>query len=310
MHADLPTLGHRHFCNLCHHTAKAAMDRNTARALCAVGRRLRSLLPVREFCRAMQHTQVALVGAQQLRAKRDRILSAGGGAFIDEAFGEECVLRMRYRAPNACGHRRLQGHMRYSGIRKRVGGVGRTVGRGVQEGRRAHAGAGGSSLPGKQLAVLIQACRATCQIRWAVVVVRDVLLARPQQLYGRARGFARKQRGLHHEVGQVAPAEAAAEIRYPDLDFRGGNAQRLGHRCVCEAGGLRRRPDGRGTVLELHGAIHRLHGRVGEKGNVVLGLHYFGSGFQARCRIAPREMNLALLSIEGMREFGENRGAG
>ena len=130
-----------------------------------------------------------------------------------------------------------------------------------------------------------------------------VLLARPQQLHRRTVGLVREQRGLRDDIREIAPAEAATQVGHLDVDPIRLDVQRLRHRGVRESCCLRGRPDRRGAILELHGAIHRFHGRMREEGYAVFRIDDLGGRLHRRSDIAVRVMHLAILGVERMHQL-------
>ena len=125
--------------------------------------------------------------------------------------------------------------------------------------------------------------------RRAVVAAVDVVLAGPDHLDRDLRGLGHLHRLAHEVGGRRRPAaEAAAEEGGVDLDLLG-----------LEAGDLRRRSSGPSvwncvpvqisqlSPSTLHRAVQRLHRRVGEVGDVVLGLEPSRPPSRARPATSP-----------------------
>ena len=105
-----------------------------------------------------------------------------------------------------------------------------------------------------------------------IVAVMQVVLARPGDLHGRAVHRLAQEPGLDHEVGLRLAAEAAAEERHVDGDVLLRQPEALREP---RARRLRRLHAGPGlalAVLDAHERRRRLHRRLREVRNVVLGL--------------------------------------
>ena len=129
----------------------------------------------------------------------------------------------------------------------------------------------------------------------AVIVVRGVLLARPQQLHRPAAGLPRHRDGLRHEVGIEPAAEAAAQQRDVQrhralVDAGGARRVRTG-----DAGHLGRRPHGDVAVADLRGAVDRFERGVREVGRAVERL----DGACAWTRLALGRRHVAATAVVG-----------
>ncbi len=98
--------------------------------------------------------------------------------------------------------------------------------------------------------------------RGSIEVVRQVLLARPDELHRPAAGLERDAHGLADEVDVEATAEAAAEIRDVDGDGVLGNVGDLRGDVARETRNLRRHPELDLAAGDACRAVDRLHRRV------------------------------------------------
>ncbi len=103
----------------------------------------------------------------------------------------------------------------------------------------------------------------------AVVVVREVMLARPHQLDRRALEPLRDRRRLDRKLVAATPAEAAAESRDVHDDVLGRETESARDETLADRGNLRRRPHLHHAVLEDRRAVLRFERRVREKRIVV-----------------------------------------
>lgn len=121
----------------------------------------------------------------------------------------------------------------------------------------------------------------------------DVVAARPGELDRPAPHLAREQRRLDHEVRLGLAAEAAAEQRDVHGHLIGLQRQRGGHRVARGLRVLDRRPDLAATVDDAGGRHGRLHRRVRDVRQVVLGLELARRGRQGRRGVAVVAERLA-----------------
>src|SRR5580693_246367 len=92
----------------------------------------------------------------------------------------------------------------------------------------------------------------------AIEIVADVVLARPDDLHGRA-GITGDERGFHGVILDEAAAKTAADEGDMYFDVFAWNAERAGDRCCGRSGDLRRRPQFAGIAANVRGAVDRLH---------------------------------------------------
>ena len=107
-----------------------------------------------------------------------------------------------------------------------------------------------------------------------------VVLPRPDQL-DRGLCLLGDAQRLDDKIHFEAPAESAAQVGEIDLDRLGREAGDFCGGPVDEGDGLGADPDLAAIRLEIHGAVHRLHGGVGDKGRVVLRFNGLVRLFQA-----------------------------
>src|SRR5208337_5171286 len=113
----------------------------------------------------------------------------------------------------------------------------------------------------------------------------EVVLARPEKLYGRVHGLGNPGRFHHIVVGQT-PAKAAAAALHVDSDVLLGNAERLRHQRAAATRHLAIRPNFDLVALPMRGAILRLERSVRDKWIRVSPLHNLGRALQRSIRIA------------------------
>jgi hypothetical protein len=131
--------------------------------------------------------------------------------------------------------------------------------------------------------------------------VRQVLLARPDQLHRPAAGLECDTHRLADEVDVEAAAEAAADVGDVDRDRVFGDAGDLGRERAREPRRLSRRPDLDLALGDPRRAVDRLHRRVREVRRAIDPLDVAGAG-----GIDDGEVDAA--AVEG--EAGIGRGGG
>ena len=105
-----------------------------------------------------------------------------------------------------------------------------------------------------------------------VIIVVDLVLARPRDLDRRADG-AGEERGLNHVVWLGLPSEAAAEERHVDRHAVGRDPERLGDLVPSALGILRAAPRLAPSVGHAGRRGGWFHRRVRQVRDVVVGLH-------------------------------------
>ena len=121
--------------------------------------------------------------------------------------------------------------------------------------------------------------------RGPVVIVMHVVFARPGDFHRCADGF-RYFDGFGDEIGHAAPSEAAAHELRMNPHFLGRQTGSLRGRALRQRLHLRGRPDIAGIGAHVGGAVHRLHGGVGQERRFVNRFHFLRSAGQTGGRIA------------------------
>src|SRR5262249_47511620 len=121
-----------------------------------------------------------------------------------------------------------------------------------------------------ELAALVQACAHLALGDRTVEIVRLVLFPAPDELDGGPGELLRDRNGLARIVlSTAAPAEAAAQVELVHLAVGERHARLLARGRERAFGALRRGPDLDLVAFDDRGAVHRLHGRVGEERGAV-----------------------------------------
>ena len=174
-----------------------------------------------------EHGAVTRRVLEQRQAIGERVLARGVRELVDERFAEEGVVRMADRAPVADRHaapRRDVGdalvgdavRLVEQALARRL--VGRVDRAGERRDRPLHPArrdrvAGAGDAQRRRPAVAVEAGAQHRDRGRAIEVVRQVLLARPDQLHRPAAGLERDTHRLADEVDVEAAAEAAADDR-------------------------------------------------------------------------------------------------
>ena len=158
----------------------------------------------------------------------------------------------------------------------------------VEKMRRRHA----AVQPGHRLALRVDARFQVLHRHRVEVGVHQVVLARPRQLDRLALHRLGDDGRLDGEVGLGLPPEPAAEQRDVHGHVGRRQAQPLRHQILRGLGRLEAPPHLGLAPGDAHGRGRRLHGRVGQVGDVVLGLDLLRGGRHARrrrcrCRARP-----------------------
>ena len=153
----------------------------------------------------------------------------------------------------------------------------------------------------------------------AVEVMGLVFFAGPQQFDGRAHELLGNRRGLVHIVLRAAAsAKTAAQVLFVNLALRQGDACGLCQGSVRGLAILRGHPAlGAGdfavrTGRQFDGGVHRLHGRVGQEGGGVGGLHLGGGAGNRAQGVALGATGHAAqrhLGVQALGQVGGNAGA-
>ena len=145
--------------------------------------------------------------------------------------------------------------------------------------------------PGRDLAVR-QARSEAVEIERPVEGLLDVLFARPDDLDGPV-DLLRDAHGLPDIVHLEPPAEAAAEQMIVDDNLLERQARHLRRDRLRAGEDLVADPDLAGVGANIHGAVHRLHRRMGEERHVI-GRLEFRSLAQSLGDVAGRFRDRAL----------------
>ena len=211
-------VGHGDLGDLRHDRAERGAQRNAA----ARSRR-QGLAPARFPGGGFQHLEMPWLVGQQLAAEIERVLLQGQRQLVDKTLVEEGGVRMADRAPEAHRHRAVGDHGLQPVERKRVGRILDGIALGLA--LRRQAGGARAKLVARRLRDLAlgDAREFGCSLRHIefgppprqrhrpVVIVADVLFARPQHLdgpFGHGEGAGH---GLAHQIDLGAPTEAAAQ---------------------------------------------------------------------------------------------------
>ena len=151
-------------------------------------------------------------------------------------------------------------------------------------------------LPRDDFAVCVDASLKEVEARRAVVVVRHILLARPEQLDGHANLFG-DIRGFDHVVVRQAPAEAAADAGEMDGDVLAVDAEDPGGLLHAARGRLAGRPDFEFAVVVIRRAVLRLERHVGKERIRVLRLDNMRRGAKGCIGVAVLAQDLAGLIL-------------
>ena len=233
-------VGHGNFGDLRHDRA----ERGTQGDAAARSRRQRRA-PARLLGRRLEHLEMPRLAGQQLAAEGEGVLLQRKRQLVDEALVEEGGVRMADRAPEADRHRAVGDDGFEPVERKSVGRVldgiafGLALGRQADRARRKLVGrrlrdlALGDAREFGTAARHVEFGPPARQRHRPVVVVADVLFARPQHLDRPLRHGERAGHGLAHQIDLGAPAEAAAEESrvHGDVGLRhvGGLGRRQPH---------------------------------------------------------------------------------
>ena len=140
---------------------------------------------------------------------------------------------------------------------------------------------------------LDEACGEAIEIERPVERLLDVLFARPDHL-DRAVDLLRDAHRLGDVVHLEPPAEAAADQMIVDDDLLERKARHLRRDRLRARDDLIADPDLAAVRLHMHGAVHRLHRRMGEERHVI-GRLEFRSLAQSRADVAGRFRDRARL---------------
>ena len=204
------------------------------------------------------------------------LLAARASSSANEHTANACGMfdTDRYQPTRTCASRRRRLHLHVGTSHGDVGraqlhleaGAGARVGPEQRHDRRERR----SVQPCGDLARAVEPALHVLRGHGVVVAVTDLVVARPDHLDRRA-DVLRQQRRLDDEVGLRLAAEAAAEQRHVQRDLRQVDAERGGHFLARRLRVLRRRPDLARAVLHAGQRRRRLHRRVRQMRDVVVG---------------------------------------
>ena len=123
-------------------------------------------------------------------------------------------------------------------------------------------------VPGDRLAFRIEAGGDAVEEIGPVHVVLDILLAGPHDLDG-AVDLLRDLDRASDAIAFQPPAEATADQMIVEHDLLQRQAGDLRCRRLAARDRLVADPDFAAVLADVNGAVHRFHGRVGEKRNLV-----------------------------------------
>src|SRR4029077_1303291 len=137
-----------------------------------------------------------------------------------------------------------------------------------------------------QLTLRVQAGLQNVARGWAIEIVADIVLARPDDLNGRA-GIAGNERGFNGVILEEAAATSTADERDMHFDMVARNTESAGDRVSRGSWNLRRRPKFTGISAHVGGAIDGLHGGMREE-------RHFVDSFDSLC---SRSMSLVEVAV-------------
>ncbi len=246
---------------------------------------------------------------EELAAQLERIGARGVREFVEEALDDEGRVRVADRAPPQGRNSDLRRVQLDLHVRDRVGEVGRALDRRPVDAVLDHEGfegrAGDDRLsddrvrPSRDRALRVERAGHAAVPHRPVVAGLHVVRARPHQLQRRSGGL-RDLDGFDDVVRHriCAPAETAAEEGRVELHARGIQARRVSGRRVVDGLELRSGPDLAATLAQVDDAVQRLHRRVREVGELVL-------GFETSRRAPGGGLDVALLARDEAGRRGE-----
>ena len=278
-----------------HHRVKRLVHRHTPGASCGQ----RALAVARLVHRQLQRAAVARVlGAEVFHPVGDRVLAGGAGDLVDQCFHHVAGVGGPHAAPPQ--HRHIHLGVVHRQLHGQVVRGFHAFDRGVVHAVLDHEGlewrASGDRLadddmvPGQHLALGVKPDLGAVYVHRAVVATLDVVLPAPERAHRGTQpggaGCLGHPAGLHHVVAgrNGAAAKTAPGHLHVHLDVLRGHAQHGGCGQGVDAGHLGAQPQlGLGVSAlpaQLHGAVQRLHGGVGQVGEDKLGADFFRRGGQ------------------------------
>ena len=244
-----------------------------------------------------QHQRGLVAGVlvtHQFHAVGHRVLVGSPGDFIDQGFHDiRCVCGAHAAPPQhrhvdlGVVHRQAHGHFIRLAHAFHNGGVYTVLDHHGCKGRAFHNRlAHDDMVPGQHLALGVKTDLGTVHVHGAVVAAFDVILAAPQHtnrcIHTGCHGHLGHGTGLNHIVGRGhgTAAKTATGHLHIHLDVLGWHAQHLGRCHAVKAGHLCAQVDGGlgvcTTAGDMHGAVQRLHGRMGQVREGELGTDLLG----------------------------------
>jgi hypothetical protein len=243
----------------------------------------RALAPADFFSRQVEHGERARVLLQQRAPVGHRVFLRAVRQLVDEAFHHEQVVRGPHAAPPA--HVQPRGHVVAHPldlqVRQVVAGLGHALDQVAVHAVLAHEGgrpaaqhraAGDAVAEPQDLAVAVDHRRDVVVVHRSHDVVANVFLARPHHLQ-RVGHLLGEGHGLLDRVGLQPAAEAAAQVLVVHHHLVFGQPGDLGGHAHAARRHLRAHPDLALVGAHVHRGVQRLHGRVGQHGEVVGRLH-------------------------------------
>ena len=140
----------------------------------------------------------------------------------------------------------------------------------------------------------------------AVKVVANILFAGPRELHRLACGGHGHLDGLGDKVNLQTPSEAAAQQGDVNRHFVWAHACGLGRCGTCRRRDLRWRPNLYCAVFDLRGAVHGLHGGVGQIGCGVTRLNDLGRRLFGGVGVALVKEGKAAFAVQLALQFSGN----
>ena len=150
--------------------------------------------------------------------------------------------------------------------------------------------------PGNRLAGRIKSGRQTIEVVRPIHIVLDVFLAAPDHLH-RAIDVLGDLDGQHRAIGLQPSAEATANQMIVNFDRIPWQAGEFDHQRLRERHRLRPDPNVATILLQMNGAVHRLHRRMGQERHLI-------DGFEPLRRLSKSLSCIAIVTGNRARLFG------
>src|SRR5215813_7660880 len=150
--------------------------------------------------------------------------------------------------------------------------------------------------PSNRLAGSIKPRRQTIEIVRPIHIVLDVLLAAPDHLH-RTIDVLGDLDGQHRAIGLQPSAEATANQMIVNFDRILWQAGEFGHQRLRERRRLCPDPNVATILLQMNGAVHRLHRRMGQERHLI-------NGFESLRRLRKSLPCIAIVTGNHARLFG------